>query len=290
MNYLSFNEYCRKKFGCKVYKLSLDAGFTCPNRDGTLDTGGCIFCSGGSGGRFAARGDDITEQLERAKALVHKKGGEKYIAYFQAYTGTYAPLQRLKELYYKAIESEEIVALDIATRPDCLGREVLELLREINAVKPVIVELGLQTSKEESAVYIRRGYKNKVYIQALKALKDIGIHTATHIIFGLPGESEQEMLDTVRFAVEHGSDGVKFHMLNILSGSALAKEYQKQPFRLMSREEYASLTARAVALLPPGTVVHRLTGDGDKRLLIAPEWVKDKKKTLNSIYKEIALL
>ncbi|MBQ6381419.1 MAG: TIGR01212 family radical SAM protein [Clostridia bacterium] len=287
MKYLSFNEYCKARFGCKVYKLSVDGGFTCPNRDGTKATGGCTFCAGGSGGRFCIGGNDIKQQLAAAKELVMTKGAAKYIAYFQAYSGTYAPVEQLEELYHSAIDSPEIVALDIATRPDCLSGEVLALLERLNRQKPVIVELGLQTASEKTAEAFRRCYPNSTYLAALNALKAKGIHTVTHLIFGLPGESEADMLASVRFACAAGTDGVKFHMLNILEGSALAARYRRSPFELLSREAYAALVAKAVALLPEGVVVHRLTGDGDKRILIAPEWVKDKKKTLNLIHKEI---
>ena len=287
MKYLSFNQYCRNTFGCKVYKLSLDAGFTCPNRDGTLSTGGCTFCAGGSGGRFAVSGKDIGAQLEAAKAFVKGKGAEKYMAYFQAYSGTYAPVETLRELYTAAIQPAEIVALDVATRPDCLPDEVLDLLGELNRIKPVFVELGLQTAHEKSAAAINRCYTNDCYVRAVRELRKRNIHVVTHLIFGLPGASEEEMLSSVRFAVENGTNGVKFHMLNILEGTALAKDYAAGQFSLMSREAYAGLVAKAVAMLPPNVVVHRLTGDGDKRILIAPEWVKDKKKTLNLIYKEI---
>ena len=287
MKYLSFNEYCRERFGCKVYKLSLDAGFTCPNRDGTLSTGGCTFCAGGSGGRFCMSGSDIKVQLADAKELIKAKGAEKYIAYFQAYTNTYAPVEKLRELYFAAIESEDIVALDIATRPDCLESDVLDLLSEIHAIKPVFVELGLQTCHEPSITYMNRGYSNDVYIRSMKALNERKMHAITHLIFGLPGESRQDMLDSVHFACTNGTDGIKFHMLNVLKGTGLAEDYAAGKFTLMNRKTYASLVADAVASLPPGIVVHRLTGDGDKRILIAPEWVKDKKKTLNLIHKEI---
>ena len=182
MRYYSFNEYCRDTFGCKVYKLSIDAGFTCPNRDGTLSIGGCSFCSGGSGGRFAVSGSDIQRQLEEAKSFVRHKGAEKYIAYFQAFTNTYAPVEHLRELYEAAIKGKDIVALDIATRPDCLSGEVLELLEEISQIKPVIVELGLQTSNEESAIRINRCYDNAAYMRAIQALRERHVHTVTHFI------------------------------------------------------------------------------------------------------------
>ena len=287
MHYLSFNEYCRERFGCKVYKLSLDAGFTCPNRDGTLATGGCIFCAGGSG-RFAASGEDVKAQLEAAKTFVKGKGAEKYMAYFQAYTNTYAPVETLRELYTAAIQPDDIAALDVATRPDCVSGEVLDLFSELNRIKPVFAELGLQTAHEQSAAYINRCFTNDSYVQAVSQLRKRKIHVVTHLIFGLPGESEADMLDSVRFAVACGTDGVKFHMLNILEGTAIADDYAAGKFSLMSREAYADLVAKAIALLPEYTVVHRLTGDGDKRILIAPEWVKDKKKTLNLLHRVIA--
>ena len=287
MTYLSFNEYCKKRFGRKVYKLSIDAGFTCPNRDGTLSQGGCIFCSGGSG-RFAVSGDDIQKQLESAKRLIKQKRAEKFIAYFQAFSNTYAPVKKLRELYLSAIKSDDIVALDIATRPDCINDEIIELLSEINKIKPVIVELGFQTANEKTAIYINRCYENKVYLNAVGMLKKIGVHIVTHLIFGLPGESEEDMLGSVRFIKEAGTDGVKFHMLNILEGSALAGIYKEKPFELLSLQDYSQIVAEAVNVLGENIVIHRLTGDGDKRILIAPEWIKDKKKCLNTINKAIA--
>ena len=287
MNYLSFNDYCKSRFGCKVYKLSLDGGFTCPNRDGTAGTGGCTFCAGGSGGRFCVKGDDIAAQIQKAKQFVEKKGAQKYIAYFQAYTSTYAPCDKLRELYYKAIEPEEIVALSVATRPDCLSEEVLKLISEINSIKPVFIELGLQTSNEKTAARINRCYDNSVYEKAVKELKNRNVNVVTHLIFGLPDESQSDMLESVKYALRCRTDGVKFHMLNVLKGTALEQEYLQGKFDLMSREEYADLIAKAVALLPENVVVHRLTGDGDKRDLLAPDWVADKKRTLNLINQKI---
>lgn len=286
MNYLSFNEYCKKRFGCKVYKLSIDAGFTCPNRDGTLSHGGCIFCSGGSG-RFAVSGEDVEKQLDIAKGLVKHKGAEKFIAYFQAFSNTYAPLEKLKELYYSAIKSDDIVALDIATRPDCIDEEIIKLLSKINKIKPVFVELGFQTANEKTAAFINRCYDNKAYLEAVKMLKSVGVHIVTHLIFGLPDESEEDMLGSVRFIKEAGTDGVKFHMLNILEGSVLAQIYKRKPFELMSLEQYSLIVTKAVNILGEDVVIHRLTGDGDKRILIAPDWVKNKKKCLNTINKSI---
>lgn len=289
MEYLSFNTYCRQRFGCKVYKLSLDAGFTCPNRDGTVSTGGCAFCLGGSG-RFAVSGMDILQQLEQAKEMVRAKGGEKFIAYFQAYSNTYASPIILKDLFESAIAGDDIVALAVATRPDCLPADVVKLLCDINAKKPVFVELGLQTAHEEVAARMNRHFDNACYLHALTQLKQAHIHVVTHLIFGLPGESEADMLESVRFVMRAGTDGVKFHMLNVLKGTALERMYDAGEITLMSREAYARLVAKAVVILNNHVVVHRLTGDGDKRVLIAPEWVKDKRKTLNLIHHQIACI
>lgn len=287
MKYLSFNDYCKNRFGCKVYKLSLDGGFTCPNRDGTAGSGGCTFCAGGSGGRFSVKGDDIESQLQEAKKFVGRKGAEKYIAYFQAYSSTYAPCDILREIYLKAIEPEVIVALSIATRPDCLTGDVLDLIGEINLIKPVFVELGLQTANQKTATLINRCYDNAVFEKAVKELKRRNINVITHLIFGLPYETKSDMLESVKYIIKCESDGVKFHMLNVLKGTELEKDYIQGKLSLMSREEYADLIAEAIALLPENVVVHRLTGDGDKRLLLAPEWVADKKRTLNLINQRI---
>ncbi len=284
--YTSLNTHYRNRFGCKVYKLSLDGGFTCPNRDGTLGTRGCIFCSGQGGGDFAEGGSDIARQLERAKARVSQKLRDgKYIAYFQSFTNTYAPVERLRKLYCRAIEGDDVVGLAVGTRPDCLGQEVLALLCEINRQKPVYVELGLQTVKEETARYIRRGYDNAVYFRAVKALKAIGVHVVTHIILGLPGETAEDMLETTRQAVAAGTDGVKFHLLHVLRGTDLEKDYLAGKFQCLTLEAYAQVLKQCLALLPPETVVHRITGDGAKRDLIAPLWSADKKAVLNYLRK-----
>ena len=279
------SQHYREKFGCKVYKLSLDGGFSCPNRDGTLGTGGCIFCSGS--GEFAEGGPDpIALQLERAKLRVNRKNKDgKYMAYFQAFTNTYAPVERLRTLYYEAIAPEEIVGLSIGTRPDCLGDDVLALLSEINALKPVSVELGLQTIHEETARYIRRGYGAEVYYDAVKRLKDAGIEVVTHIILGLPGETEERMVQTTRAAVAAGTDGVKFHLLHVLKNTDLAEEYAAGKFQCLSLEEYGEILKRCVSVLPEHVVVHRITGDGAKRDLIAPLWSGDKKRVLNYLHK-----
>ncbi len=278
------NDYYKEKFGCKVYKLSLDGGFTCPNRDGTLGSRGCIFCTGS--GEFAQAGQDIPTQLEKAKLRVAAKNKNgKYIAYFQAFTNTYAPVQRLRQLYMAAIAPEEIVGLSIGTRPDCLGEDVLELLEEVNRRKPVSVELGLQTTREESVRYIRRGYANGVYLEAVKKLKSRGLDVVTHIILGLPGESRGDMLKTTQAAVEAGTDGVKFHLLHVLRGTDLEKDYMAGKFACLSMEEYGSVLKDCLSILPESTVVHRITGDGAKKDLIAPLWSADKKRVLNYLHK-----
>lgn len=279
------SEYYRETFGCKVYKLSLDGGFSCPNRDGTLGTGGCIFCTGS--GEFAEGGPEpISLQLERAKLRVNSKNKDgKYIAYFQAFTNTYAPVEYLRKLYYEAIAPEEIVGLAIGTRPDCLGEAVISLLAEINAVKPVSVELGLQTIHEQTARYIRRGYTAEVYYDAVRRLKAAGIDVVTHIILGLPGETEEMMLKTTEAAVRAGTDGVKFHLLHVLRNTDLAKAYAAGTFECLTLEEYGSILKRCVETLPENTVVHRITGDGAKKDLIAPLWSADKKRVLNYLHK-----
>ena len=279
------SEYYRETFGCKVYKLSLDGGFSCPNRDGTLGTGGCIFCTGS--GEFAEGGPEpISLQLERAKLRVNSKNKDgKYIAYFQAFTNTYAPVEYLRKLYYEAIAPEEIVGLAIGTRPDCLGEAVVSLLAEINAVKPVYVELGLQTIHEQTARYIRRGYTAEVYYDAVRRLKAAGIDVVPPIILGLPGETEEMMLKTTEAAVRAGTDGVKFHLLHVLRNTDLAKAYAAGTFECLTLEKYGSILKRCVEILPENTVVHRITGDGAKKDLIAPLWSADKKRVLNYLHK-----
>lgn len=281
--YTTLNAHYRERFGSKVYKLALDGGFTCPNRDGTLGTGGCVFCSAYGGGEFAEKGlDSVTEQLRRAKERVAAKNKDgKYIAYFQSFTNTYAPPERLKALYQEAMAGEDIVALAIGTRPDCLGPEVLALLEALNREKPVYVELGLQTIHPESVRYIRRGYDNEVYLQAVRDLKRLGIHVVTHIILGLPGETEAMMRETTKYALEAGTDGVKFHLLHVLRGTDLARDYEKGLFSCMTLEAYGRALKGCLDLLPREVVVHRITGDGAKRDLIAPLWSADKKRVLN---------
>ena len=280
--YKTANAYYKEKFGCKVYKLSIDGGFTCPNRDGTVATGGCIFCSALGGGEFAERGADIAAQLEKAKARVADKIKDgKYIAYFQSFTNTYAPYDRLKELFYEAIAPDYIVGLNIATRPDCLPDVTIELLKELNEIKPVTIELGLQTADDTVAAYINRGYKTEVYADAVSRLQQAGIEVITHIIIGLPND---DAVETTRFAVHCGTDGVKFHLLHILKNTRLAKEYEEGKVTPLSLEEYAKILKASITVLQKDTVVHRITGDGAKKDLIAPLWSGDKKKTLNFLH------
>ena len=284
-------EYLKKIYGTKVYKLALDGGFTCPNRDGSLGTGGCIFCSGAGSGEFAEpAGLSVTEQIERAKRRVAAKmpvEGGKYIAYFQSYTGTYAPVERLRALFSEAVRHPEVVILAVATRPDCLPEEVLGLLAELNRIKPVWVELGLQTIHGETARYIRRGYDLPVYDRAVSALHRAGIYTIVHVILGLPGESREDMLSTVDYVAGSGVQGIKLQLLHVLQGTLLAEAYEAGKFETLSLEEYASIAAECVSRLPEGMTVHRLTGDGDRKNLIAPLWSLDKKRVLNTVNRAI---
>lgn len=289
MEYLSFNEYLKDKFGQKVYKISLDGGFTCPNRDGKTGTRGCIFCSKGGSGDFAeSRKMSITEQIENGKKKVEKKiKSGKYIAYFQAFTNTYAPVEMLKQKYEEAINHPDIVALSIATRPDCLGDDVLRLLDEMNKIKPVFVELGLQTIHQKSAKYIRRGYDLSVYDKAVRDLKKIGVNVVVHVILGLPNESENDMLETVKYVCESGANGIKLQLLHVIDGTDLAKDYEKGLFKTLEFDEYVNLIVKCVKIIPKDIVIHRLTGDGAKKDLIAPLWSADKKRVLNAINKAL---
>lgn len=289
MEYLSFNKYLKDKFGQKVYKISLDGGFTCPNRDGKTGTRGCIFCSKGGSGDFAENRDmSITEQIESGKKKVEKKiKSGKYIAYFQAFTNTYAPVETLRQKYEEAINHPDIVALSIATRPDCLGDDVLRLLDEMNKIKPVFVELGLQTIHQKSAKYIRRGYDLNVYDKAVRDLKKIGVNIVVHVILGLPNESENDMLETVKYVCESGANGIKLQLLHVIDGTDLAKDYEKGLFKTLEFDEYVNLIVKCVKIIPKDIVIHRLTGDGAKKDLVAPLWSADKKRVLNAINKAL---
>ncbi|MBO7700717.1 MAG: TIGR01212 family radical SAM protein [Eubacteriaceae bacterium] len=286
MYYRSFNDEMRERFGAKVYKLSLDGGFSCPNRDGTLSYGGCIFCRGGSGDFAQNAEGGLQAQIERAKAMVEKKNPSGlYMAYFQSYTNTYASPERLRELYLPVAGRDDIAALDIATRPDCLGEGVLDVLEELSGIKPLIVELGLQTVHETSAVYLRRGYPLRVYDEAVKALSERNIGTVAHMIIGIPGESTEMIVQTAEHIARSGADSIKFHMLHVLSGTDLAGEYEEGRVHLMGLEEYIDVLEECIRHIRGDMSVHRLTGDGNKKYLIAPMWSADKKKVLNRIMK-----
>ena len=284
MRYYSLNEYLKSTFGEKVYKISLNGGMTCPNRDGTIDTRGCIFCSRGGSGEFAASAVlDIKNQIEQAKQRIKAKTDcRKFIAYFQPFTNTYASVEYLEKIFTQAIEGDEIVALSIATRPDCLGDDVLALLDRLNRIKPVWVELGLQTIHKQSSDYIRRGYELEVYDTAVRNLHRIGINVITHIILGLPNESKEMMLETVKYVGER-TDGVKLQLLHILKDTDLLDEYKAGKFKALTLEEYIDILCDCIEILPKNVVIHRITGDGDKKLLVAPLWSADKKNVLNSI-------
>lgn len=289
VEYYSLNRYLRDIFGDKVYKIALDGGFTCPNRDGTLDTRGCIFCSGMGSGEFAQRRTgSVTEQIELGKQrLAGKIKDGKYIAYFQSFTNTYGPVSELRSLYEEAVRHPDIVALSIGTRPDCLPDEVVRLLQEMNEKKPVWVELGLQTIHETTAQYIRRGYELPVFDDAVQRLKQAGLEVVVHVILGLPGEGKEEMKQTVRYVGKSGVDGIKLQLLHVIKGTDLEQDYREGRFWTLGMEEYVQLVAECIALLPPDMVIHRMTGDGDKRTLVAPLWSADKKKVLNALNKAI---
>lgn len=283
--YYSFNSYLKQTFGEKVYKISLNGGFTCPNRDGTLGTRGCIFCSEGGSGDFAPDAAlPIGEQIEEGIRMIRQKtDASKYIAYFQAFTNTYAPYEKLHSLLYDAILRQEIVGLAVGTRPDCLPPDVLELLDELNQIKPVFVELGLQTIHEKTAQFIRRGYPLSCFEQAVKALHDLGINVVVHLILGLPGETEEMMLESVRYLNQLPVNGVKFSLLHVLKHTDLGALYEKHPFPVYELDDYVDFVIRCIEELREDIVIHRLTGDGPKDLLIAPRWTLNKRKVLNEI-------
>ncbi len=277
------NRYYQKRFGTKVYKLALDGGMTCPNRDGTIDTRGCIFCLNGSGAFAERKAESLDIQIEKAKArIIGKCQSEKYIAYFQSYTNTYAPTEYLRDLFMPLTEREDIVGIAIGTRPDCLPMETVALLSELNKKIYVSVELGLQTIHAKSADYIRRGYELGCYDKATEVLRHNGIETVTHIILGLPDESTEMMLESVKYACDH-SDGIKLQLLHVLKNTDLAADYAAGKFETLSLEEYAGIIKRCSEIIPETTVVHRITGDGEKKNLIAPLWSADKKRVLNTI-------
>ena len=282
-HYRSLNSYLRDAFGEKVYKLALDGGFTCPNRDGTLGSRGCIFCREGSGEFAVPVSEDVYSAIEDAKSIVAGKGGKKFIAYFQSYTATYAPVEKLCKLFGATISHPDIVALSVGTRPDCLPGEVIALLAELNRVKPVWVELGLQTIHPATAQYIRRGYALPVYDEAVRSLRKAGLPVVVHMILGLPGETPDDMVETARYIAKSGAEGIKFQLLHVLEGTDLAEDYRNGAFQVLTLQEYITVLERCLEAVSPQMVVHRLTGDGAKRDLIAPLWSADKKTVLNAI-------
>lgn len=293
MNYITLSEHYRRRFGCKVYKLSLQSGCSCPNRDGNIGFGGCIFCSEGGSGDFAAPLLPIEEQIQIAKHRVeHKLPKDKsgrYIAYFQSYTNTYGDVKRLSMLYRKTLSFPEIVGISIGTRPDCLPEEMLDMLSELNTIKPVTVELGLQTVHNKTAEKIHRGYNTDVFEKAYKSLTLRGIEVVVHVILGLPGENVADMLDTIDYlaSLKPVLPGIKLQLLHILKGTALAAEYSKNHFPIFTMDEYTDLVVECIRRLPEETVIHRMTGDGPKSLLIAPEWSGDKKRVLNMLNRKL---
>ena len=288
------SDYCKEKFGTKVYRLALSSGATCPNRDGKVGVGGCSFCSEKGSGEFAIDVMDLDLQIERAKALISKKfpnsintAERKYIAYFQSFSNTYGDTKRLIGLFERAINKDEVVALSIATRPDCFSEEMLNSLERLNKIKPVWIELGLQTINENTARAFNRGYTLDVFEKTYTELKKRNFEVIVHMILGLPGEDEEDMYATVKYLSKNHIDGIKIHGLHILKGTRLASEYEKHPFKIMSLEGYTRVLINCLKLLPKDTVVHRMTGDGDKRVLIEPQWSADKKRVLNYINKKI---
>ncbi len=292
------SDVLKAQYGEKIYRLALESGCTCPNRDGTLGFGGCTFCSEGGSGEFAAGpatahsiAEHLDAQIAKAKALVRAKThGERFIAYFQSYTNTYGDLGRLRELYLRTIMRDDIAILSLGTRPDCVGDDVIAMLSELNRKKPVWVELGLQTAHDDTAERINRCYPRSTFEDAYRRLKAAGLTVIVHLIFGLPGEDEAAMLDSVRYlaSLNPPPDGVKLQLLQILRGTRMAAEFAEDPWPVMSLPEYADLLVKALRLLPPETVVHRITGDGPKKLLIEPAWCADKKRVLNTLRKAIA--
>ncbi|MBR5070432.1 MAG: TIGR01212 family radical SAM protein [Oscillospiraceae bacterium] len=286
-----FSDEMKRRFGEKVYRIPLSAGCTCPNRDGTLGTGGCAFCSGSGSGDFSFPMFPIPEQIRKGRELISgKTGAKKFIGYFQSYTNTYGDQDRLKELFREVISEPEICALSIATRPDCLEDSMVEYLAELSDIKPVWVELGLQTSNSATARAMNRCYELDVFDDAYHRLKRAGIEVIVHIILGLPGEDESDMMETARYIaqLQPAIDGIKIHMLQILKGTALEKQYRERPFHVLTMEEYTDIVIKILRMLPAGTVIHRFTGDGPKKILIEPQWCWEKKKVLNYMNRQIA--
>ena len=287
------SEVLKEEYGEKIYRLTLSSGCTCPNRDGSLSYGGCTFCSEGGSGEFAADYASVEQQINEAKKrIAGKTDAKKFIAYFQSFTNTYGDVQRLSKLYEETIRRDDIVILSLGTRPDCLGEDVLEMLRNLNQIKPVWVELGLQTIQEKTAERINRQYPLSVFEDAYQRLKAEKITVIVHVIFGLPGENREDMMQTIQYLseLEPELDGIKIQMLNILKGTKMSEEYLQNPFPLLSLEEYASLVKESIRILPENIVIHRMSGDGPGSLLIEPKWIRNKKKVLNTINRAIAQL
>ncbi|MBR2634499.1 MAG: TIGR01212 family radical SAM protein [Clostridia bacterium] len=286
MSYRDLNSFLKSQYGTKVYKIALSTPFSCPNRDGTVGVGGCLFCSASGSGNFASDPAlPIEEQIRWGKERVRKKAGEnpRFIAYFQSFSSTWGSIDIQRKLFSAAIEDPEVVILSVATRPDCLSEEVLSLLGELNQKKPVWVELGLQTANEKTARYIRRGYENSVFTKAVERLRRIGLSVIVHLILGLPEESHEDEIASLRFTVSHDVQGIKFHLLHVLRGTDLAKT----DYRALEMEEYVFRVTDLIRYVPESIIIHRLTGDGDKKELIAPLWSGDKKRVLNAISKRI---
>lgn len=289
--YNSLSDHLKEKLGSKTVKLSVNAGFTCPNRDGKVSTGGCIFCSGSGSGDFAPSASlSIAEQLRQSKEkLSDKWPNAKYIAHFQAFTNTYAPLDILEEKYNEALECDYISGIAIATRPDCIDDNIAELLKKLSKKTYLWVEFGLQTSDENTARLINRGYTNDVYLSAMDKMKSAGIETVSHIILGLPHETRQTMLNSVKFAADAGTDGIKLQLLHIIKGTKLEEMYNKEHFHIMTRDEYTDTVIDCIEHMPPNIVIHRLTGDGNRNELIEPTWSMDKRGVLNEIHRKMKI-
>ena len=292
----TLSDYCKEKFGTKVYRLSLSTGCSCPNRDGKAGRGGCSFCSEGGSGEFATKVKPVEVQIEEAKERVKskfpkdiKEEDKKYIAYFQSFTNTYGDVDRLGGIFKTAVLRDEIAAISIGTRPDCLEDDMLDLLDELNKIKPVWIELGLQTIHEDSAKAFNRGYSLPVFNKAYMELKKRNIEVIVHVILGLPGETDKDMYETVRYLANLSPklDGIKLHLLHILKNTRLEREYREKPFKILSLDEYTKILINCLRILPESVVIHRMTGDGDKRLLVEPLWSADKKRVLNTINKAI---
>lgn len=286
--YHSFDYMLKERFSCKIYKTALNGGMTCPNRDGTLGERGCIFCSQGGSGDFAGdRRDSITEQINKqAEKLIQKRNASGFIAYFQAYTNTYAPVEYLRKIYTEAINHPQVAAVSIGTRPDCLGPDILALLEELNQIKPVWIELGLQTIHERTAAYIRRGYPLSCFEEAVKALRQRNLEVIIHTILGLPGESRRDILETMEYLNHRDIQGIKLQLLHVLKGTDLAQDYLEGKFSVYTMEEYLDILIDCLEHLSPDIVIHRLTGDGPKDLLIAPLWSSQKRTVLNTLHHE----